>query len=98
VPQANISISAEADLAGIWAYIAQDSPSNADLFIDRIYRICQEELASNPHLGRLREELSDGLRSLVFERYVIFYHPLPDGVEVIRVLHGMRDIDSIFDA
>ena len=98
MPQANILNSAVADLAEIWAYIALDSPDNTDLFIDRIFRICQQGLASNPRLGRTREELSPGLRSLVFESYVIFYHPMPNGVAVVRVLHGMRDIESIFDS
>ena len=98
MPQANILNSAVADLTEIWAYIALDSPDNADHFIDRIFRICQEGLASNPRLGRAREELSPGLRSLVFESYVIFYHPIPNGVEVVRVLRGMRDIESNFDS
>ncbi len=98
MPQANILNSAVADLADIWAYIALDSPDNTDLFIDRIFRICQQGLASNPRLGRTREELSPGLRSLVFESYVIFYHAMPNGVAVVRVLHGMRDIESIFDS
>ena len=98
MPQANILNSAVADLAEIWAYIALDSPDNADHFVDRIFRICQEGLASNPHLGRAREELSPGLRSLVFESYVILYHPIPNSVAVVRVLHGMRDIESNFDS
>ena len=98
MPQANILNSAVADLAEIWAYIALDSPDNADHFVDRIFRICQEGLASNPDLGRAREELSPGLRSLVFESYVIFYHPIPNGVAVVRVLNGMRDIESNFDS
>ena len=98
MPQANILNSAVAGLAEIWAYIALDSPDNADHFVDRIFRICQEGLASNPHLGRAREELSPGLRSLVFESYVIFYHPIPNSVAVVRVLHGMRDIESNFDS
>ncbi len=98
MPQATILISAEADLAEIWAYITRDSPDNADRFLYRIYQICQEELASNPRLGRTRDELTQGLRSLVFEGYVIFYHPVPNGVEIVRVLHGMRDIESIFDS
>ncbi len=98
MPQANILNSAVADLADIWAYIALDSPDSTDLFIDRIFRICQQGLASNPRLGRTREELSPGLRSLVFESYVIFYYPMPNGVAVVRVLHGMGDIESIFDS
>ena len=98
MPQANILNSAVADLAEIWAYIALDSPDNADHFVDRIFRICKEGLASDPHLGRAPEELSPGLRSLVFESYVIFYHPIPNSVAVVRVLHGMRDIESNFDS
>lgn len=98
MPQANILNSAVPELVEIWAYIALDSPDNADHFVDRIFRICQEGLASNPHLGRAREELSPGLRSLVFESYVIFYHPIPNSVAVVRVLHGMRDIESNFDS
>ncbi len=98
MPQANILISAVADLAEIWAYIALDSPGNADHFINRIFRICQQGLASNPRLVPARDEMSPGLRSLVFESYVIFYHPIPNGVEVVRVLHGMRDLESNFDS
>jgi toxin ParE1/3/4 len=30
-----------------------------------------------------------------FRAYVIFYRPMTDGIEVFRVLHGARDIDSI---
>ena len=30
-----------------------------------------------------------------FRSYVIFYRPVTDGIEIIRVLHGARDIDAI---
>jgi hypothetical protein len=38
---------------------------------------------------------------LIFEnedarRAMIFYRPLSDGIEIVRVLHGARDIDSLF--
>jgi plasmid stabilization system protein ParE len=32
-----------------------------------------------------------------FGRYVVFYEPLPDGIDVVRVLHGSRDIDHVFE-
>jgi toxin ParE1/3/4 len=54
-------------------------------------------LASQPMMGRAREELASGLRSRPFGRYVIFYVALPDGIDVGRVLHSARDIDAIFD-
>jgi toxin ParE1/3/4 len=53
-------------------------------------------LAKQPGIGRMRDELAIGLRSLPIGRYVIFYLSLADGIEIIRVLHGARDIDTIF--
>ena len=96
MPLATILPSAEADLDEIWLYIAQDSPHNADRFLDRIYRTCQQNLANNPRMGRSREELAPRLRSLSLGDCVIFYRPIDEGVEVIRVLHGNRDIESEF--
>jgi toxin ParE1/3/4 len=49
-------------------------------------------------MGRTRDELAAELRSFPVGRYVVFYMPLDDGVDVIRVLHGSRDIDAIFRA
>lgn len=33
-----------------------------------------------------------------FTSYLIFYRELPDGsgVEIVRVLHGARDLDALF--
>lgn len=47
-------------------------------------------------MGRAREELAASLRSFPFGRYVIFYVPIEDGIDVVRVLHSARDIDAIF--
>lgn len=53
-------------------------------------------MAAQPNMGRGRDELTEGLRSLPVGRYVIFYRHIPGGVEIIRVLHGSRDLDAIF--
>jgi toxin ParE1/3/4 len=31
-----------------------------------------------------------------FENYLLFYLPRPNGIDVIRVFHGARDIDNLF--
>lgn len=31
-----------------------------------------------------------------FDRHVIFYRALKNGIEVLRVLHGARDIETLF--
>jgi toxin ParE1/3/4 len=46
----------------------------------------------NPRLAGLRVGRVEG-----FEKHLIFYRPGDDGVEIIRVLHGARDIDSVLD-
>ena len=53
-------------------------------------------LERHPFGGRSRDELRAGLRSLLSDPYVIFYR-VRDGVpEIVRVLHGRRDLDAIF--
>ncbi len=86
---------AEADLDDIWWYIAQDNPDAADRLLDKIEEQCQA-LAQFPQMGINRDELMPALRSFPIGNYLIFYFPIADGIEVIRVLSGMRDIDALF--
>jgi toxin ParE1/3/4 len=86
---------ASADLSEIWEFIAQENIERADGFIDRIdekFRV----LAAQPLIGRGRKELGPGIRSIAMAPYVIFYEALPDGVLIVRVLHGARDVEAHF--
>ena len=49
-------------------------------------------------MGQSRDELRPGLRCFVVSPYVVFYRPEQDTIEVLRVLHGARDIVSIFES
>ena len=95
MPRILIRRLASIDLADIWDFIAEDSQARADSFLDRLDQIFNS-MAGNPHIGRAREELSQNLRSFPFGHYVIFYLALPDGIEIVRVLHGARDLSAIF--
>jgi toxin ParE1/3/4 len=86
---------AESDLLEVWLFIAQDSPSAADRFLDLIDEKIAL-LADFPEMGRRRDELSMGLRSFPIGRYVIFYRQKEDGVEIARVLSAYRDLNPIF--
>ena len=88
---------AKADLGEIWGYIADDSETRADAFIVAIEQKLRL-LARQPSMGRKREILAAGLRSFPVGRYVIFYRSIQDGIDVIRVLHGSRDLEAIFGA
>jgi len=87
---------AEADILEIWDYIAEDSLVDADRWVDGL----DAKLAlwaTQPMMGRNRGELAPGVRSFAFGRYVVFFQPLLDGIDVVRVLHGSRDIDASFE-
>lgn len=87
---------AKSDLIEIWDYIAEDSETRADAFVAKIHEKFLV-LADQPGIGRLRNELGKDIRSFPVGRYVIFYRPLAEGIEVVRVLHGSRDVDALFD-
>ena len=84
------------DLIELWDYIADDSVTRADAFIDDIDSKFHL-LAEQPTLGRSRDELAPGLRSVPFGRYVIFYEVMPHGIAIVRVLHGARDLGPSFE-
>lgn len=86
---------AEADLMEVWRYFAQGGESRADKVLDGILKQCRQ-LAQFPLMGRTRESLAANLRSFPVKSYVIFYRPVNDTVEIVRILHGARDIESIF--
>ena len=86
---------AEADIIDIWGYIAEDSLAEADRWVHRLDERFQL-WATQPMLGRARDELAPGLRCMAFGRYVVFYVPLQYGIDIVRVLHGSRDLDASF--
>jgi toxin ParE1/3/4 len=94
LPQVTKTVRAEQDLDEIWFYIAMDNVEAADNLLDNVDSSCQL-LATEPRAGRLRPELAPELRSFPVGRYVVFYRPQDDGVDVVRVLHSARDIESI---
>lgn len=90
-----LSRQADNDLERIWGFIATDSPRQADRLLDTIHTRLHK-LARSPLLGTACPELSPSLRFLAVKSYVIYYRPLAEGIEIVRVLHGARDIKSLF--
>ncbi len=85
---------AQQDLAEIALYIARDKPAAALAWIDKIEAKCLL-IASSPSLGDLRPELGDGVRASFVGRYVIFYRSRNDNVEILRVIPGDKQIESL---
>lgn len=95
MPKVHKRSSARTDLIAIWHYIAPDSFDAANRMLDAINEKLNA-LAQNPFLGRACPELAPDLRRLPVKSYVIFYRPTADGVEIVRVLHGARDIETLW--
>lgn len=89
--QLRIADRAQEDLLDIWLYVARDSLAAADKLLRRL-ETCFGRLLGHPKLGRRRPELRDKIRSLAVGSYVIFYRAMTAAVEIIRVLHGRRDL------
>lgn len=87
---------ARADLEDIWLRIATDSPAAADRLIDRIAGRCAS-LGDHPELGPRRPEIAADARMLVIDDYLALYRSTRDGVVIVRVVHGARRLEGLFD-
>jgi len=86
---------AKADAVEIWKYIAADDVHAADRLLGRFDRLFGT-LATQPELGKPVDELAPNLRFMPLGSYLIFYRPAEGGVEIVRLLHGARDITAEF--
>jgi toxin ParE1/3/4 len=86
---------ADSDLDGIRDYISQHSPRAANKVLDELFDTL-ELLARQPELGERRDDLEQNIRAFVVRPYAIFYEPSPDGIHVVRIVHGARDFPSLF--
>jgi len=92
-----VTIPAKQDFKEINSYIARYNSTAARRFKERIKQHCKL-LADFPEMGQNRDELEPGLRSFPVENYLIFYRPIANGVEIVRVVSGYRDLEAIFSS
>ncbi len=88
---------ARSDLVDIWSYIAVDNPDAADRQIDKIEAIFNQ-LREYPKPGAKRDDINAGLRGFTRDHYLILYQldEFHETVQIIRVVHGMRDLATLF--
>ena len=94
MPEVVYSPDSIGDLAEIWDYVAQDSPFQADRLVNR-FRFKLQYLARHNLLGRPRPEPAGNCRSVPLGKYCIYYRPISDGIELLRLIHSPRDIRQI---
>jgi len=92
------SVPARNDLKQIHDYIAKDSKYYARKVIQEIIAKT-ETLTELPEIGRIVPEISDqNIRELIVYSYRLIYEMSGAGVEILAIIHGRRDFNSIWDA
>ncbi|BAZ69611.1 MAG: type II toxin-antitoxin system RelE/ParE family toxin [Pelatocladus maniniholoensis HA4357-MV3] len=90
-----LSQQAEQDLEDIWIYLAQQNQLAADKQIAQILDRFPM-LAQFPDMGIKRDDLLEGLRNFPVKPYIVFYTKISDSIEIVRILHKSRNIESQF--
>ncbi|HWV14874.1 MAG TPA: type II toxin-antitoxin system RelE/ParE family toxin [Cellvibrio sp.] len=91
-----LSPEAESDLGDIFDYTQQQfGIDQAATYLSELEENFMR-LIANPQLGRERNEICEGLRSLTPSSHVIFYRTHDDHIRIIRILHGSRDLPKLF--
>jgi toxin ParE1/3/4 len=87
---------AKQDLRDIWRYFANVASSEISDKLLRDIARASGRLADHALMGRPRDELVPGLRSILVHPHTIFYRVTDTSVEIVRVLHERRDFGAIF--
>ncbi len=85
------SPAAEDDLLEIWLGLAAINVSAAERLMDDL-DVATRLLATQALIGKARREFGAGIRSFPVRDYVLIYRPIVGGVELVRVVHGARDL------
>jgi toxin ParE1/3/4 len=90
-----INVLATQDLNDIADYFATYNVRAGEKFFQSFNQKCQQ-LVSFPNSGKRYEEISSNLKGISLSGYIIFYHTVDDGVKILRVISGRRDLPAIF--
>jgi toxin ParE1/3/4 len=100
-PEFILSPCVESELGAIWARIATVDPDAATRAIELAYETFAT-LAREPGSGRLRKFHGSRLKDIRswhitgLDNYLVFYRPVPEGIQVLHVWHGARDVEALF--
>ncbi len=103
-PRVHILPSADRDLDEQADYLAREASLETALRYYDAAAATFEHLAGMPGVGERWRSPERRLAELRvsrihgFENHLVFYRPIEDGIEIVRVLHGARDIDRELNA
>jgi toxin ParE1/3/4 len=94
---------ARRELEDIAVAIGTDRPRAARGFLAAAQKL-YGTLAAMPELGALWEAENPRFADVRhfpvprYPNYIVFYRPLSDGVEILHILHGARDLKAFLEA
>ena len=94
MPRLRYSAESKDDLKQIARFIAKDKPLAARQWAAMIREKCRL-VAKHPEVGDHRPNLGDGIRSTYVGSYVIFFRCNDGFVDIVRVIRGDRDTQSL---
>lgn len=97
MPRYIIAPEAIKDLDAIADYFAARNVEAGEKLLDEFQKKCRY-LVQFPQIGRSYEEIRLYLRGLPLNGYIIFYRLRQDNIEIMRVVRGNRDLESLFNA
>ena len=92
IPFYKLSPEADRDLEDIFDYTEREFGFNQAIESLSGFDGLFGKLGNSPELGKEREEIRKGLRSLLKEKHVVFYRILGNRIRIVRILHGSRDL------
>lgn len=85
------------DLDEIYAYVAAHNELAAGRLVHDV-AVSIEGLADYPYKGRERPDIHPTARSRPVGRYLILYRVTEATVDIVRVMHGARDLTAAREA
>ena len=90
-----ISPSATRDLNQIADYFLTRNIETGETLFREFNKKCNN-LANFPNMGRSYAYIKPSLRGLPLDGYIIFYQVIDNGIEILRVVSGRQNLESLF--
>jgi toxin ParE1/3/4 len=83
-----------ADLETICESMSEISRDFAIRFFEKVREKCRQ-VAQFPNMGKSYSTINANLRGFIVDNYIVFYFPRLDGIDIVRIINGYRDLESL---
>jgi toxin ParE1/3/4 len=84
------------DLNDICEFLGKSNVKAASNLFDAVRKKCKL-VAEFPNMGKDYNWILTDLRGFIIDDYIIFYYPRQDGIDIVRIAYGRRDLKALFE-